>query len=70
MRGGERRTAAPCAHKVHPRADQQAGKNLQQAQIPGCWGESEDSAEAEPHRNSGKMRFSRQRIRFSNTHIC
>ena len=59
-RGGERRTSAPDAHKVQPGADQQTGKDLQQAQVPGRWGESEDRAEAEPHRNSGETRFSMQ----------
>lgn len=57
MRGGDGRAAAPRAHQVHPRADHQAGEDLQQAQVFGGGRTSKDSAEAQPYRNSGEGRF-------------
>lgn len=64
-RHGERRTAAPCAHQVHPRADPQTGKDLQQAQIPGRGRESEDGAETQSHRNSGMRTLSAQTTKLN-----
>lgn len=59
-RRGQRRTTAASAHKVYTKTDPQAGKGLQQTQIFRRWGKSEDSAEAQPHRNAGERTFSTQ----------